>query len=109
MSLSPGEREALGEIETHLSGSDPRLAAMLTYGTTRRTRLRPARMSGPRRCPDPGELVRFLVVAIGLALVIGLAVAGVLMTHPATSPESPGPHHTDEVVPTSDYRYGSYP
>jgi Protein of unknown function (DUF3040) len=108
MSLSPGEREALGEIETHLSGSDPRLAEMLTRGTTRRTRSWPARMSGPRRCPDRGELVRFLVVAIGLALVIGLAVVGVLTTHPATSPGPPGPRHADEVVPTSDYRYGSY-
>ena len=108
MALSPAEQEALGEIETHLSRSDPRLAAMLTYRTARCTRSWPARMSVWKRRPDVSELVRFLVVAVGMALVIGLAIAGVLTTHPATSPGPPAPRHSDEVVPTGLFQHGSY-
>ena len=89
MSLSPGERESLGEIESCLSRSDPRLAAMLTYGTTACTRCCRARMSLRRRWPDPGELVRLPVVVVCLAVIIGVAIAGVLTTHPA-SPPRPG-------------------
>ena len=89
MSLSPGERESLGEIETRLNRSDPRLAAMLTDGTITRTRRCSARMSLRRHWPDRGEFLRFLVIAVGLAVTVVLAVVGVLTTHSA-GPSGPG-------------------
>ena len=86
MHLSPGERESLGELETRLSRSAPRLAAMLTYGTTTCTRRSSARMYLRSCWADRSELVRFLIVAVCLAVCVGLAVDGVLTTHPASSP-----------------------
>jgi hypothetical protein len=104
MSLSPREREALGEIEIQLSRSDPRLAAMLGAGATRRSRWRPARNLLRWSRTGPGELARFLIPTVGLALVVALAVAGVLSTHPARSP-GPGRHPAGAVVPTGVPRF----
>lgn len=86
MSLSPSEREALGQIEDRLRKSDPRLAAVLTYWTIKSMRWPPARMWMRRRGPGSGELARLVVVAAALALVIGLAVVGVLTTPSAGTP-----------------------
>jgi len=107
MGLSRSEQEALGKIETQLSRADPRLAATLAYGTTGYTRRMSARTALRRRWPDLGELVRFLIVLIGLAVVIGVAVAGVLTTHAARMP--PGQRPANEVVPSNVSHYGFRP
>lgn len=85
MSLAPGERQALAEIESRLRWSDPRLAAMLALWRVKGAWTRVASMFLQQR-PGPGDLMRFLVVAAGLALAIGVAIAGVLMTIPARPP-----------------------
>ncbi len=108
MSLSPAERAALGEIESRLLRSDPRLAAMLTYWTTGRVRAWLGRVPLPGR-RGPGELTRRIVVTAGLAVVIGLAVASILTAHPARSTwrgQNPGP---EVVTPASARPYGAYP
>ncbi len=115
MSLSPGEREVLNEIEGRLSRSDPRLAAMLTYWTAGRVRGRLARLPGPARRRGPRELARALIVAVGLGLVIALAVVSVLRA-PAPRPavrqqpySSQAPPRGTQGTPASTYPYGAYP
>jgi hypothetical protein len=104
MSLSPGEREALHEIEGQLRQSDPRLAAMLTYSATGRARGWLARLPSRGRA----QVTRLLVVAACLALLIGLAVAGVLTAPAARSPwrvQHPG----NGLVPASAYPHAPTP
>lgn len=74
MDLAPGERQALAEIESRLSTSDPRLSAMLTGWTTRRIWLLGLSVtSWPKR-----RLVGLAAVLTGLALIVSVATAGVL-------------------------------
>lgn len=114
MSLSPGEREVLNEIESRLSSSDPRLAAMLTYWTAGRVRGWLARLSLPARWRAPKELTRVLIVAVGVTLVMGLAIVSILR---APAPRLPGrgqPYSHQgsrgtQGTPASGYPYGAYP
>lgn len=132
MSLSPGEREALSEIEGRLTRSDPRLAAMLARWPDQRARGWPARLPGPARWRRAKEPTRILVVAVGLALVIGLSMVGILrspaprspgrqqllygnqeprgtLRTPAPRPPAPGQPHGSQQAPPSSYPYGTYP
>lgn len=118
MSLSPGEREVLNAIEGQLSRSDPRLAAMLDSWTAGRVRGWLARLPVPAQWRSPRELTRVLIVAVGLSLVVGLAIVSVLR---APAPRSPGRGSTPysnqgtrgtqgtQGTPASDYPYGAYP
>jgi|SRR6185437_12364862 len=109
MSLSPGEREALNEIEGQLSRSDPRLAVMLTHWTDSRVRGWPARLPGPARRRSPGELIRFLIISVGLTAVIVLAIVSILRTPAPRSPGRVQPHGSQQAPPPSFYPYGTYP
>ena len=114
MSLSPGEREALNQIEGQLSRSDPRLAVMLTRWPDRRARGWQARLPGPARRRSPAELIRFLIISVGLTAIIVLAIVSILR---APAPRSPGrqqPYSSQgtrgtQGTPASDYPYGAYP
>jgi Protein of unknown function (DUF3040) len=108
MSLSPREREALSEIEGRLSRSDPRLAAMLSHWPDRRVREWPARLPEPARRRSPADLIRFLIISVGVTVVIVLAIVSILRT---PAPRSPGrvPAHGSQQAPPSFYPYGTYP
>jgi hypothetical protein len=107
MSLSPGEREALNEIEGQLSRSDPRLAVMLTHWTDSRVRGWPARLPGPARRRSPAELIRFLIISVGLTAIIVLAIVSILRS-PAPSPGRLPPHGSQQTPPSFN-PYGTYP
>ncbi len=114
MSLSPGEREVLSEIEGRLSRSDPRLAAMLTHWTAGRVRGWLARLPGPARWRDARDLTRVVVVAVGLALVIGLAMVSILRAPVPRVPGRQQPYSNQgtsgtQGTPGSGYPYGAYP
>jgi hypothetical protein len=80
MNLSPRERAALSEMESQLIRCDPKLAAMFTQWTVRCARLRAALAALKRRAVY-GEHARLVWTTVGLALVIGLSIAGALSTH----------------------------
>jgi hypothetical protein len=109
MSLSPREREALSEIESHLSRGDPKLAAMLSQWRVKRARLH-AVLAAVKRRAVHGRHARLVWVATGLALVIGLAVAGALSTHPAR-PGGPvrGQRPVSRVLPAGFQPGGAHP
>jgi hypothetical protein len=109
MSLSPGEREALNEIEGQLSRSDPWLAVMLTHWPDRRVRGWTARLPGPARRRSPGELIRFLIISVGLTAVIVLAIVSILRTPAPRSPVRVQPHGSQQIPPPSFHPYGTYP
>ena len=108
MSLSPGEREALSQIEGRLSRSDPRLATMLTHWPDRSVRGWPARLPGPPWWRTPADLIRFLIISVGVTVVLVLAIVSILRT---PGPRSPGrvPSHGSQQAPPSFYPYGTYP
>ncbi len=107
MSLTARERRALATIGRQLGRSDPVLAALLTGSRADGGGRRLPSMS-VRRWPPTGELVRLLAVATGLALVLGLAIAGVLSTHPARS-LGRELHNVTGVVPPGAGPVGAYP
>jgi hypothetical protein len=100
--LTPDERRALAQIETQLSGSDPQLAAKFIFWTTQGAWTRSVLVFLGRCRPAPGEFARSLVITAGLAVAIGVAIAGVLTTSPAGPPgrnQGPG----GEVVHALNY------
>lgn len=107
MSLSPREREALSEIESHLSRGDPKLAAMLSQWRVKRARLH-AVLAAVKRRALHGEHARLAWVVAGLALVIGLAVAGALTAHPAR-PAGRGQRPVSRVLPGGFQPGGAHP
>lgn len=114
MSLTPYESRTLADIEGDLRTADPRLDRMLAFHTTkgawRRSALfvlsSPGRAfsrppAGPRRASG-AESARILTVAVGLVLVITLAIIGALTISPAKMPgraQQAGPRS----VPASSY------
>jgi hypothetical protein len=109
MSLSPGEREALNEIEGQLSRSDPRLAAMLSHWPDRRVRGWPSRLPEPAWWRSPADLIRFLIISVGVTVVIVLAIVSILRTPaPPRLPARVQPHGSQQAPP-SFYPYGTYP
>lgn len=97
MTLSPHERQTLREIESQLIRCDPKLAAMLTQWTVRCARFRAA-LTAMKRCALHGKHARLVWITMGLALVVGLAIAGACTAHPVRPPGR-GQRSVSRVLP----------
>ena len=102
MSLEPGERLALAEIESGLRRSDPELAAMLGLLTVRYARLRSALMFMRLH----GKLVKSFVIGTVISLSIGIAIAGILTMTPVGS-TGRGQRPAGTVTPASTHPRGA--
>ena len=101
MSLEPGGRQALGEIESGLRRSDPGLVAMLDLLTVRSARWRSALMFTRLH----GKLVKSFVIGAVISLAIGIAIVGVLTMSPAQAGHGQCP--AGSATPASTYPRGA--
>ena len=102
MSLEPGERQALAEIESGPRRSDPGLVAMLDLLTVRSARWRSALMFTRLH----GKLVKGFVIGAVISLAIGPAIVGVLTMSPA-GPTGRGQRPAGSATPASAYPRGA--
>jgi hypothetical protein len=102
MSLEPGERQALAEIESRLRRSDPELVAMLDLLTVRSARWRSALMFTRVH----GKLVKSFVIGAVISLAVGMAIVGVLTTSPV-GPAGRGQRPAGSATPASTYPRGA--
>lgn len=93
MSLAPGERRTLAEIEGRLGESDPELATMLATFRAESTPGQTPRACMPSPEPRSGARVRIIVLAITVVLFIVCSIVAVVAApNNGQVPGGQGPH-----------------